>query len=206
MARTVDHRRREERRAAIVQAAAPLFARQGFAGTTTAGIAATAGISTGSLFYYFHDKNAIFRAIFEDDIAATRDLFERLADIEAPLTSLLTIVGELAAPARDELAPGLMVELIRRAGEDAALMEAVAATEALVQDGVADLIERAGERGLVDRELDPHEAARWIRTIVDGVYLNAASVPDVDPVPMLRRIVVRFLGADPAAVEEAQRP
>lgn len=195
MARTVNQQRHKERRESITQAAAELFARRGFAGTPTAEIAKAAGISTGSLFYYFPNKRAIFRAIFEQDIPASRRLFEEHLATNDPVASILEVVSALAAPACEELAPGLMVELLRQVGEDPQLGEVVAATEAIVQDALATLVQRASEEGLVDRGLDANEAATWIRTIIDAVYLNAGSAPGVDPLPMLRLVVSRFLGA-----------
>lgn len=172
-----------------------MFAERGFARTTTAEIARVAGISTGTLFYYFPDKQAIFRAIFEQDIPTSRALFEAHADTTDALTSVLEVVSALAAPAREDLAPGLMVELLRQAGNDTQLLEVVAANEEIVQRGLARLIRRAAETGLVDDDLDEHEAATWIRTIIDAVYLNAGNAPGKDPLPMLRLVVARFLGA-----------
>lgn len=195
VARTVDPERHRRRREAVTSAAAALFAERGFARTTTAEIARAAGISTGNLFYYFPDKPAIFRAIFEQDIPTSRALFEAHADTVEPLTSILDVVSALAAPAREEIAPGLMVELLRQAGEDPQLLEVVAANEEIVQNGLADLIRHAADAELVDGELDEQEAATWIRTIVDAVYLNAGHVPGTDPLPMLRLVVARFLGA-----------
>lgn len=199
MARTVNHQQHRERREAVTAAAAALFARRGFTETTTAQIAREAGISTGSLFYYFPDKPAIFRAIFEQDIPASRELFETHAEPDDPAASILDVASTLAAPARDELAPGLLVELLRQAGNDPQLMEVVAANEAIVQDGLATLVRRAAADGLVDSSLDADKAAAWIRTIIDATYLNADHDTDADPLPMLRLIVARFLGMDSAA-------
>ena len=192
MARTVNHLQQQMRRDAVTDAAAALFARQGFAETSTAQIAKAAGISTGSLFYYFPDKPAIFRAIFEQDIHASRELFETHEQSDDPAAAILDVVATLAGPARDELAPGLLVELIRRVGSDPQLGEIVAANDAIVQDGLAALVRRAAAVGQVDTGLDPDAAAIWIRTIVDGVYLNAADMGD--PLPMLRLIISRYLG------------
>lgn len=193
VARTPEPERRRQRREDVTSAAAALFAERGFARTTTAEVARAAGISTGNLFYYFRDKRAIFRAIFEQDIPMSRALFEAHVDTAEPLTSILDVVTALAAPAREEVAPGLMVELLRQVGEDPQLLEVVGANEAIVQNGLADLIRRAAEANLVDGELDEQEAARWIRTIVDAVYLNAGHAPGADPLPMLRLVVTRFL-------------
>jgi TetR/AcrR family transcriptional regulator, transcriptional repressor of aconitase len=198
MARTVNHEQQQIRREAITSAAAALFARQGFAETSTADIARAAGISTGSLFYYFPDKAAIFRAIFEQDIPESRRLFEAHDQTDDPAASILDVVATLANPARDELASGLLVELLRRAGNDPQLMEIVVANEAIVQDGFASLVRRAAVNGQVDKGLDPAAAATWIRKIIDAVYLNAGDGADVDPIPMLRLIIARFLGIDTA--------
>jgi len=198
MARTVNHEQQQIRREAITSAAAALFAGRGFAETSTADIAKAAGISTGSLFYYFPDKAAIFRGIFEQDIPKSRRLFEAHGETDDPAASILDIVATLANPARDELAPGLMVELLRRAGNDPQLMEIVVANDEIVQDGLASLVRRAAEGGQADKGLDAAEAATWIRKIIDAVYLNAGDGADVDPIPMLRLIIARFLGIDTA--------
>jgi TetR/AcrR family transcriptional regulator, transcriptional repressor of aconitase len=193
MARTVNKRQQQARREAVTAAAAELFARRGFAETSTAEIAKAAGISTGNLFYYFPDKQAIFRAIFEQDIVESQRLFDAHADTGDPAASILDVVTALAASARDELAPGLLVELLRRAGKDPQLMEIIAANEAIVQEGLARLIRQAAAAGQADNTIDPGAAATWIRKIVDAVYLNAGTA-DADPIPMLRLIVTRFLG------------
>lgn len=53
----------EERRRAIVAAAMPLFARKGFAGTTTKEIARAAGVSEALVFQHFPSKAALYREI-----------------------------------------------------------------------------------------------------------------------------------------------
>jgi AcrR family transcriptional regulator len=52
-----------ERRAAIVDAALPLFARKGFAGTTTKELAMAAGVSEALLYKHFPSKRAIYDEI-----------------------------------------------------------------------------------------------------------------------------------------------
>jgi len=53
----------EGRRLAIVEAAAPLFARKGFAGTTTREIARAAGVSEALVFQHFPTKAALYQEI-----------------------------------------------------------------------------------------------------------------------------------------------
>ncbi len=53
----------EERRRSIVESAMPLFARRGFAGTTTREIARQAGVSEALLFQHFPSKAALYQEI-----------------------------------------------------------------------------------------------------------------------------------------------
>lgn len=52
-------RKSERTRRAVLDAAARLFARRGYAGTNLAEIAAEAGIKTGSLYYHFDSKDEL---------------------------------------------------------------------------------------------------------------------------------------------------
>lgn len=61
--------RAEQRRAQIVNAATACFLAHGFHGTSVAEIAKKAGISSGHLYHYFIDKEAIITAIIEEDLA-----------------------------------------------------------------------------------------------------------------------------------------
>ena len=55
----------EERRRQIIQAAADLFSRRGFGGTTTREVAAAAGISEPTIFKHFATKEELYAAIIE---------------------------------------------------------------------------------------------------------------------------------------------
>src|SRR6202165_5362343 len=81
----------DERRKAIVEAAGPLFARNGFTGTTTRELAAAAGVSEALLFRHFPSKQSLYREILalgcEGDPA-----LEKLATLPASTETLVRIV------------------------------------------------------------------------------------------------------------------
>ncbi|HKS89188.1 MAG TPA: helix-turn-helix domain-containing protein [Stellaceae bacterium] len=81
----------DERRKAIVRAAVPLFARKGFAGTTTRELAEAAGISEALLFRHFPSKKLLYREILrlgcEGDPA-----FERLTALRPSTDALVCMV------------------------------------------------------------------------------------------------------------------
>jgi AcrR family transcriptional regulator len=56
----------EATRAALLQAARPLFAELGFADTPTEEIVRRAGVTRGALYHHFRDKQALFAAVFEE--------------------------------------------------------------------------------------------------------------------------------------------
>ncbi|HEX7551437.1 MAG TPA: helix-turn-helix domain-containing protein, partial [Candidatus Methylomirabilis sp.] len=56
---------REERRRQIIEAAATLFSRKGFRGTTTREIAGAVGVSEAMLFKHFATKEELYAAIIE---------------------------------------------------------------------------------------------------------------------------------------------
>jgi TetR/AcrR family transcriptional regulator, transcriptional repressor of aconitase len=81
----------DDRRRAIVNAAVPLFAHKGFAGTTTRELAAAGGVSEALLFRHFPSKQSLYREILalgcEGDPA-----LERLATLPASTETVVRIV------------------------------------------------------------------------------------------------------------------
>ena len=69
-----------DKRDRLVNAAADLFHRTGFANTALVDIAGAAGVSPGSLFYFFKSKDDLARAVID---ARCRALADELASIEA---------------------------------------------------------------------------------------------------------------------------
>ncbi|MFO1056228.1 MAG: helix-turn-helix domain-containing protein [Dongiaceae bacterium] len=80
----------EERRRAIVEAAMPLFARRGFARTTTKEIAEAAGVSEALLFKHFATKAALYGEILSQ--GCRRGIDPALAALQAAEPSTATLV------------------------------------------------------------------------------------------------------------------
>jgi AcrR family transcriptional regulator len=82
----------KERKRAIVEAAMPLFARKGYAETTTKELALAAGVSEPLLYKHFPSKEALYREILEfsrqDDDAAV----QKAAGLEPSTSTLVCLV------------------------------------------------------------------------------------------------------------------
>src|SRR5579862_4940187 len=81
----------DERRRAIVAAAVPLFARKGFAGTTTKELAEAAGISEALLFRHFPSKKQLYGEILHLGCEGDPAL-EKLASLEPSTAALATMM------------------------------------------------------------------------------------------------------------------
>jgi AcrR family transcriptional regulator len=78
-----------ERKRAIVTAALPLFARHGFAETTTKQLAKAAGISEPLLYKHFPSKEALYLEIQNVCCQAIDPVVRRLAGLEPSTTALV---------------------------------------------------------------------------------------------------------------------
>lgn len=63
-------RRKEARPAELISAALELFIEKGYAGTRLEDVAARAGVSKGTLYLYFENKEDLFKAVVRENIVA----------------------------------------------------------------------------------------------------------------------------------------
>lgn len=93
----------DNRRSALISAAARLFSERGFAGTSMRDIAASVGMLSGSIYYHFPSKQALLMAVHEESVRHTvraveaaldgpaQNPWDRLQAVcEAHLTTLLS--------------------------------------------------------------------------------------------------------------------
>jgi AcrR family transcriptional regulator len=92
-------RRKEDRPAEIVAAALDVFRARGFAASRLDDVAARAGISKGTLYLYFRNKEELFKAVVRETLLPNLMLAEaRLQESTAPTPALLLeVLGALVA-------------------------------------------------------------------------------------------------------------
>ena len=201
--RTVDPEKHQARRTHIIESALVLFARKGFADTTTADICHAAGISTGSLFHYFPSKRAVFYGIWELDRTEWDEVFTAAEADPDPWAALMAIVDKLAADAAEPIMAGLLVEVIAQAHRDPEFAAGLAENDRRQISDIARLIRRLREAGLADPGLSDQEAARWVLTLTDSFLGRGYPEPDRGmpaAVASAKEMIVRVLRR--AAVRE----
>lgn len=198
--RRADPERIAQKREQIAVEAGRLFAAQGYDRTSVAEVAKAAGTSPASVFYYFEDKASLFRAVFERDLPAAEALIARHVKAPDPVTAILDVLDALARDAADPSASGMLIELLRRAGDDPKLLAVVGRTANVICEGLAALISRGITEGAIDPDLDATETAAWLQAIVDATYLNAR--PGHSPHIELHRTVLGYLNPPQGRQEE----
>jgi AcrR family transcriptional regulator len=103
----------EERRRLIVAAAVPLFARKGFAGTTTKEIAEAAGVSEGLVYKHFPSKSALYAEIIGAGCQADPRL-EHLMSMTPSTATLIDMVHYMLRYAMLEATAGSDLETRQR--------------------------------------------------------------------------------------------
>lgn len=118
---TEEYQSRHERRSAqskqkILDAAARVFAEQGYARASTKQIAEVADVAEGSLFYHFENKRGVLLALMDDLAEHVLDMFldEHLDERVAPVAWLEQIIQRRIALVRQHrpLISALVQELI----------------------------------------------------------------------------------------------
>ena len=84
--------RAEDRKLAIVKAALPLFARKGFAETTTKDLASAAGVSEPLIYKHFPSKEALYLEIQNFSCKGTDPVVQKLTDLEPSTSTLVHLV------------------------------------------------------------------------------------------------------------------
>ena len=114
-----------DRRQAMIEAAVPLFAQEGFKGVTTKELAATAGVSEALLYRHFPSKEALYKEVQDHCCQATselKELFAALTPSTETLVSLLFFQAKVVVEkisldsSREEMFPRLMVQSLLHDG------------------------------------------------------------------------------------------
>jgi AcrR family transcriptional regulator len=83
-------RRKESRPAELIDAALEVFVERGYAATRLEDVAGRAGVSKGTLYLYFANKEELFKAVVRENIVAQIERFrEAVATSDEPAAELL---------------------------------------------------------------------------------------------------------------------
>jgi len=107
-------RRKEDRSGEILEAALACFSKKGFAATRMDDIAADAKIAKGTIYLYFDNKEAVFKALARDAMGARLEAIQAfIAQYQGSAADLLRLVvtniGEFARTSDRVILPRLLL-------------------------------------------------------------------------------------------------
>lgn len=157
-------------RARLLYAAAVVFEKHGFAGTTISQILREAGITRGSLYFHFASKEALAQAIITEQ-TNWRDADSAASD--SPLKQLLDLSQRFASALQSDAMVRASVRLTRdRAFAGLVAKEGdVDGAYAGWLSSVSDLLTRAEAAGQLRSDVDIDQAAYVIIAAVTGIQL-----------------------------------
>src|SRR4051794_20715579 len=173
-------RRAENRPREICAAALEVFAEKGFAAARLEEIARRAGISKGTLYLYFKDKEGLFRAVIRDAIVPNVEaITSTVSSLDAPFPDIVRMFLAGFAEREARLPIGAVAKMVvgesRNFPELARVWHDEVASKAI--GALSTFIERAQQRGEV-RPGDPRlYAFSLMGPMVLGALWRATLVP-----------------------------
>jgi AcrR family transcriptional regulator len=181
---------------AILEASARVLVKQGFDGLTTNAVATAAGVSIGSLYQYFPNKEAIVAALIEHHLeqmnAAVLAELARVAQLPIAEAARCMVELTLRAHAVDPELHRVLTEQVPRVGRMAKLRE----LDGIAHRMVASLLAaRSKELAIADPDLSAFVLVAAIEAIVHrAVILAPDRLRDPRLVDEATLLVTRYLG------------
>jgi AcrR family transcriptional regulator len=174
-------RRSEERPREICKAALELFAERGFAATRVDDIARRAGVSKGTLYLYFRDKDDIFSAVVRNTVAPNISMIrDGFVDVDMPFSLVAYALLERFADIAEQLPIGAVAKIVigesRNFPELAKVYHDLVITEAIAI--IADLVGRAQARG----EVRPGDPRLYAMTLIGPMLMGVLWQETFEPV------------------------
>lgn len=183
------------RRAQIIAAARECISEKGYAATTIRDVALAAGVSTGTVNYYFSSKEALLVSALEDLAAEFGGRVRNASDKSGgDAAAALVALVEASLPLPEE-APRTWYLWLEFWGQ-AYRHPGLGRIHAEIYHTWRRMIERTVERGIAAGQLRPADAAgvaRQLAGLVDGLAIHCILGDPETPAAEVRRLCLDFV-------------
>lgn len=162
-----------EKRTRILDAAIHLFAQNGFAATTIADIAKEAGVSFGTVFTYFENKEALFEAGIREPLDRLNTVFSRREITDEPILKQLEsmVTDQLLFMTKERNYLQLIQQVLGQPAKFPDLMDELDNTMVIMKDTLIPIIEKGQAEGELDKD-DPELTAESYVGFLIGIRLT----------------------------------
>jgi len=164
-------------RAHLIDAAKRCFSRSGFDGTSTDAVRLEAKTSSGKLFHYFPNKQALIQAVVAHNTSGTIKWLDALKGQQDAGLALQQLLSDVVAVAADPESRRLILEISAATARDATIAKLSAEADRAMIETLSVLIDRQGRPFALQRD----EMIAVLSTWIDGVFSRVAADPFFDP-------------------------
>lgn len=171
---------KQNTRGKLLTAAALCFAEKGYSGCSIAEIAKRAEVAQGTMYVHFKSKEALFKAMIEEEHAQGAEKARRAAGMTPYLTGILSVMTDCIRDVGFPVDHRLWTEILAVAARDPSVREAFAASDKAMRVVFVELLHKAAEAGEIDGSLDFDAVSVWLYALVDGLIARTADDPGFD--------------------------
>ena len=182
----------------LLAAAAGCFAESGYSGCSVADVVALAGVSQGTLYVHFKNKEDLFTAMIQEEHRQGADKARQAARHSPNIQGIITILSDCIRDVGFPIDHRLWTEILAVTARDETIRTAFAESDKAMRGALVELLEKAAEAGDVDPSLDFDAVSVWLYALVDGFIARAADDPAFD--------FTKHLGVFEALVRRALKP
>ena len=194
---------RAESREKILSTARRLFAARGFNGCNVSDIAREAGMSQGNIYWYFPSKKDIYMAILSEGFSDLGNLMAQTAGSSGTaLEKLDQYLKEFFRLMREEGGDefvAIVTPLLAQSGPEGMADFGISTHEvgAGYHASLNAIFSQGQEEGTFNNEVDPNILSTFLFGFTNGLMLMYPDVWRDIPEDILRKAILRLLGASP---------
>lgn len=172
--------RKQNTREKLLTAAARCFAEKGYAGCSIADIARRAEIAQGTMYVHFKSKEALFKAMIEEEHALGAEKARQAANATPSLDGIIGVMTDCIRDVGFPVDHRLWTEILAVAARDPSVRATFAASDKVMRGGFVELLQKAAKAGEIDGSLDFDAVSVWLYALVDGLIARTADDPGFD--------------------------
>ena len=158
----------EEKQNKIIEAALGEFAQYGYSEANINKIADRAGVSVGSLYKYFNDKQNLYQLIVNISSDTLKEVLGRIVSSNDDLFVIIeNIIGSIQEHARTHHNMFKLYNEMTAENNSELTWKTAGSVEGVTADLYASLIEKAREQGIAGKDFEP----RYFAFFLDNLFM-----------------------------------